>query len=268
MAARYRDQIRPAAPYTGLQAAWHDRFWESETAAAREAGVWRRRLEAVVGEGAKVLDAGCGSGRILAPLAEAGFEMTGVDSSREMLEAARARKGCDAAELRCGRLPSNLPEGPFDAVISTAFSLMLLPPEDLQRLWSGFHRVLRPGGAVMASFFVPWSEILEGEDGRWHTERVMPLEDGGLAEQHARGKIDLWRQMLVRDLRFVRRDVSGRVCDEMMVREETAYYFPREIQHALDAAGFADVTITGEWRRTPPRQGDRFFVAEARQGKE
>lgn len=119
----------------------------------------------------------------------------------------------------------------------------------------------------MASFFVPWSEIIEGEDGRWHAERVMPLEDGGFAEQHARGKIDPWRQMLVRDLLFVRRDVSGRVCDKMKVREETAYYFPREIQHALQAAGFTDVAVTGEWRRTPPRRGDRFFVVEARRGR-
>lgn len=266
MAARPRDPNRSTAPYTGLQAAWHDRFWESETAAAREAGVWRRRLAASVGQGASVLDAGCGSGRILGPLALAGFKMTGLDSSREMLEAARTRKGCEKAELRCARLPSGLPRGPFDAVISTAFSLMLLPPEDLQRLWGGFHRVLRPGGVLMASFFVPWSDILEGEDGSWHTERVMPLEDGGLAEQHARGKIDLWRQMLVRDLRFIHRDLSGRVCEEMKVREETAYYFPREIQHALEAAGFADVAMTGEWRRTPPRQGDRFFVVEARRG--
>jgi SAM-dependent methyltransferase len=41
--------------------------------------------------GGPVLELACGSGRLLAPLAQAGFAMTGVDSSGPMLERARAR---------------------------------------------------------------------------------------------------------------------------------------------------------------------------------
>jgi len=41
--------------------------------------------------GGPVLEIGCGSGRLLAPLARAGYEVTGVDQSPEMLARAEAR---------------------------------------------------------------------------------------------------------------------------------------------------------------------------------
>jgi SAM-dependent methyltransferase len=41
--------------------------------------------------GGPVLELACGTGRLLAPLAQAGFSVTGVDSSGPMLERARAR---------------------------------------------------------------------------------------------------------------------------------------------------------------------------------
>jgi SAM-dependent methyltransferase len=43
--------------------------------------------------GGPVLELACGSGRLLAPLAQAGFSVTGVDSSQAMLERARQRLG-------------------------------------------------------------------------------------------------------------------------------------------------------------------------------
>lgn len=53
--------------------------------------------------GGPVLELACGTGRLLAPLAEAGFAITGVDSSAPMLERARARLarlGLEAALVR------------------------------------------------------------------------------------------------------------------------------------------------------------------------
>jgi SAM-dependent methyltransferase len=41
--------------------------------------------------GGPVLELACGTGRLLGPLAQAGFEVTGIDNSRAMLERARQR---------------------------------------------------------------------------------------------------------------------------------------------------------------------------------
>jgi SAM-dependent methyltransferase len=53
--------------------------------------------------GGPVLELACGTGRLLSPLASAGFAVTGVDSSAPMLERARARlaqRGLDATLLQ------------------------------------------------------------------------------------------------------------------------------------------------------------------------
>src|SRR3954469_8100244 len=51
------------------------------------------RLAEVVGD--PVLELGCGSGRVLLPLAEAGYRVTGIDRSAPMLE--RAHQAVEAA---------------------------------------------------------------------------------------------------------------------------------------------------------------------------
>ncbi|HTD80320.1 MAG TPA: class I SAM-dependent methyltransferase [Chloroflexota bacterium] len=59
--------------------------------------------------GGPVLELACGSGRLLAPLAAAGFNVTGVDSSPAMLERARQR-------LAAGGLQAHLVEQRIEAL--------------------------------------------------------------------------------------------------------------------------------------------------------
>lgn len=56
-----------------------DAYWESGRAQAD-------MLATVIPDGAKVLDFGCGDGRVAIPLAALGYEVTAVDSSQRMLD--------------------------------------------------------------------------------------------------------------------------------------------------------------------------------------
>ncbi|HLQ60087.1 MAG TPA: class I SAM-dependent methyltransferase, partial [Gemmatimonadales bacterium] len=47
-----------------------------------------------------VLEVGCGTGRILLPIARAGCSIVGVDSSRQMLERCRAKLAGEPARCR------------------------------------------------------------------------------------------------------------------------------------------------------------------------
>src|SRR5512142_1455305 len=70
--------------------------------------------------GAHVLDAGCGPGLVAEAFLSAGFRVTGVDLSAEMVTRARARCGRfgDRAAFTQGRL-EDLPAAPaFDAAVS------------------------------------------------------------------------------------------------------------------------------------------------------
>jgi SAM-dependent methyltransferase len=99
--------------------------------------------------GRRVLDVGCGTGRLAQALAERGAKVWGVDSSPEMLAEARAGAGRRVG-FKLGRAEA-LPfrDGWFDrAVLRLAVHLV-----DRAAAFPELARVLRPGGrAVIATF--------------------------------------------------------------------------------------------------------------------
>ena len=56
-------------------------------------------MAAAAGSG-PLLELGCGTGRVLRPLARAGYEITGIDLSAQMLEYCRVRLDAEPAEVR------------------------------------------------------------------------------------------------------------------------------------------------------------------------
>ncbi|MEV0556234.1 class I SAM-dependent methyltransferase [Streptomyces sp. NPDC050597] len=72
------DQADPAAIHP-LRHVSEEAYWESGKAQAD-------MLASVIPDGAKVMDFGCGDGRVAIPLAAHGYEVTAVDSSQRMLD--------------------------------------------------------------------------------------------------------------------------------------------------------------------------------------
>ena len=63
-----------------------------------DAGFWKT-MAAAAG-GGPILELGCGSGRVLLPLARAGYEITGLDLSAAMLDRCRAKVDAEPPEVR------------------------------------------------------------------------------------------------------------------------------------------------------------------------
>lgn len=102
--------------------------------------------------GARVLDVPCGQGRHAHLLAEAGYDVRGVDLSRKLLEIANARgTGSNLKYTRADmrRLPSSW-TAHFDAVVNlfTSFGFFLDPADDA-RVMGEFARVLKPGALLV-----------------------------------------------------------------------------------------------------------------------
>lgn len=99
--------------------------------------------------GRRALDFGCGTGRTGRFLRELGFEMVGIDISREMVAVARQRDpGGDYRAISDGDF-SSLPLGSFDLVLS-AFTFDNIPGrEHRQRLFSGLAELLAAGGRLV-----------------------------------------------------------------------------------------------------------------------
>jgi SAM-dependent methyltransferase len=94
--------------------------------------------------GERILDLGCGDGKLTQRIIEAGAIVTGIDASAEMVAAARAR-GVNAEQGSAESLP--YPGHAFDAVFSNA-ALHWVRGQD--EMLSEVHRVLRPGGRFVA----------------------------------------------------------------------------------------------------------------------
>ena len=113
-----------------------------------------------IGKGARVLDLGTGSGRLLAGLASRAATVIGVDASPALLEEARRRTADLAAdesiELRLGDM-AHLPvqDGEVDTVVANMVLHHLPEPA---RVFPEIRRVLRPGGTLLIGEFLPHSE--------------------------------------------------------------------------------------------------------------
>jgi SAM-dependent methyltransferase len=129
-------------------------FYESHWAALPEdpqPWAWERRRALLLGEaraGERVLDLGCGAGRFVAALRDAGADAVGVEIAEAALE--RARRNVPGADLRLlepdGSVP--LPHGSVDLVWC---SEVLEHVADPAHLLLEARRVLKPSGRLLVT---------------------------------------------------------------------------------------------------------------------
>lgn len=104
------------------------------------------------GRNRAVLDAGCGTGRLVPFLRQAGLEPVGVDASAGMVATARAANPQEAfAVSDLSGLP--FADESFGGVLAW-YSLIHTPPEALGMALAETARVLRPGGPFLTGFQV------------------------------------------------------------------------------------------------------------------
>ncbi|MHC5011848.1 MAG: class I SAM-dependent methyltransferase, partial [Planctomycetota bacterium] len=121
--------------------------------------------------GGPVLELACGTGRVVWPLAEAGFDVVGLDRSRPMLRRAEAKRRDHAPEVAArvslvhGDMTSFQREERFGLIFVAFRSFQaLLTPEDEQEALRRIHEHLRPGGRLALHLFDPRLEwCVEGE---------------------------------------------------------------------------------------------------------
>lgn len=168
--------------FNTVQAAQKYALSQANTAThGREVRCIRRGLAAVV-PGSHVLDLPCGAGRMLPPLLEMGFNVTEADTSRHMLEQARAR--LQRENLTPDRvhfevadaLDTGLPSKSFDAVVCNRLFHHLREPDVRRRCLCELARISR--GPVIVSFFCSlaldaiFSRVLRLLSGRHLSDRI------------------------------------------------------------------------------------------------
>lgn len=99
----------------------------------------------------RVLDAGCGTGRVAVELARMGIEVVGIDLDASMLATAAA--AAPGVEWRLGDLATvALDPSAFDLVVLAGNVLLFTSPGTEAALVANLARALRPGGRLVAGF--------------------------------------------------------------------------------------------------------------------
>jgi ubiquinone/menaquinone biosynthesis C-methylase UbiE len=155
-------------------------------AAAEDEHWWYRNTRALMGDllapwlgnGGRILDAGCGPGGTGAWLARHG-DVTGVDLSGDALRYVRARRrGTQPVRASVDRLP--FADESFDVAVS--ITVVTCVPDDARAV-AELARVLRPGGAVLL-FEPAFTALQRAHDVTVHSlHRYRKAELGALVER-------------------------------------------------------------------------------------
>ena len=224
--------------------------WENaRTLGRRDVAFWRRVAQEA---GGRVLELGCGSGRVSLPLARAGVALVGVDRSAPMLAraAARRRRSRTADQLRLVRgdiraLP--FAPGAFSAVLAPyGIVQSLLGDRDLQATLQSAARVLRPGGTLGIDL-VP--DVTHWREYRNRVQLRGRASDGRHLTLVESVRQDRRRRLTTFEQRYVERR-RGRTAErrfELVFRTLSV----RQMTARLERAGFVVDAVLGDYRGRP-----------------
>ena len=202
--------------------------------------------------GDTALELGCGTGRVLVPLAATGCRVTGVDSSPALLELARrkveqsgvnARVLLSQADLRS----FDLAEKGFDFAFCVSNTLMHLTTQaDQVAALVNTQRHLRPGGRLLVELFNPDIPHLIAISGVHELADQWQDEDrGATVLKWIVRRIDVARQL--QETTFIYESIYGDGHSEKAVLPFTLrFLWPSEGVLLLEKAGFRVDEVWGD----------------------
>ncbi|MCY1138644.1 class I SAM-dependent methyltransferase [Actinoplanes sp. Pm04-4] len=197
----------------------------------------------------RVLDFGCGTGRLAIAMAAAGHEVTAIEPARAALDAARRKPGAEAVHWIAGAVEA-VPSRAFEAVLMTNHVAQSFVSDEQ---WLSTLRVLRRA-LVAGGRLIFDSRDPEGRPWvAWNpadSRRPVVLPDGDV--------VDTW--MTVDSVKGSTVDVTRHYVfthsDERRSSTTLRFRSESELRITVEAAGFDVDRLYGGWAREPVGTGD------------
>jgi SAM-dependent methyltransferase len=209
-------------------------------------------------QGAKLLELACGTGRATVPLAQEGFNVTGVDNSAPMLVTARL-KAADAgvapmfqlADMRKFDLPSR-----YDLIYLANNSLgHLTTSDDFQDTMQRVRGHLDDDGVFVIDYFNPSLTLLNRPDDVDFPVTSFADDSVGLVTVSERVRYDNATQ-----INHVRWRLSSEHAGDQFLNFSMRVYFPAELDSALSRSGLKVLAKYGSFMKTPFSSASRQQV--------
>jgi SAM-dependent methyltransferase len=247
--------VPPSQFYTGLVADLYEPLAGEHARAADYTGFLDR-------SGTPALELCCGAGRPILELRELGYDVEGLDASRDMLElcrAAAAARGVEVALHHAEMQSFSLAKRYRSIFLAGASFTLILDDDDARCALACIHAHLEPGGSAMIPLEIPDPERerrfvgrareVTGAAGEKLRFEVLALDvaDGG--------------RNLVRRTRY-ERVRPGRAPEVMERVWQTRWWSQQQFSEMLGEAGFSRTSLRS-LRGGPAAPADAFFVALA-----
>ena len=208
-----------------------------------------------------ILELGCGSGRLLLPLARAGYAVTGVDNSPAML--ARARRHLDAerqaVQVRVKLIEADMEsfkvvgdEGCFGLAIIAYNTLMHLATLEVKATFKRVARYLRAGGRLFLDLSNPLVVAQTPDDRSLTLEHTLiDPETGEIILQLASNHLDEAAQTLHITWIYDVSPAAGGPVQRTVVRAAYCYFYPHQLELLLAEGGFRLESLAGDYDESP-----------------
>jgi ubiquinone/menaquinone biosynthesis C-methylase UbiE len=217
--------------------------------------------------GGPILELGCGTGRLLEPLARTGFPLTGLDNSPAMIEQARKRlsDSCGDISLVHGEMQDlrAFDQHMFRLVIVAVNSFLHLETRETQlEALRQIRRVIDRDGLLLIDVFNPTPSTLARMDDHYAFDSSWTLNQEHTVQRFSQRHLDSAEQMITTRLFY---DVVA--TDGSLRRRSTMYtmrYVHRfELELLLENAGFEVEGIYGSYSLDPFEHDSEQLIAVA-----
>ena len=207
-------------------------------------------LIAEIAGGKRLLEFAIGTGRMALPLAAHGFEVSGIDGSRAMVDVLRSKPGGADIPVAIGDMTSTRIDGDFDFAFLVFNTLFNLTTQDAQvQCFENAAIHLRPGGRFLVETFVPDLDRLKNTNSARTVQITADTAWLELADH------DPVTQRV--NFQRVRFSQQGSKMFPLQMR----YAWPQEIDLMARLAGFRLEDRWGSWKRAPFTQESQMHVS-------
>jgi SAM-dependent methyltransferase len=202
----------------------------------------------------RVLDLGCGTGRLTRMLASGGRTAVGIDPDPDMLRIARLQSVGENVDWRLGHSDLADSSSADFAVMTGHVAQVFRDDEAWSRTLDDLYRALVPGGILAFESRNPAVRAWE----RWTRASTLRTLDG---------PVEFWHETAWVSLPLVAYDTFSRnlrTGEETTDRDVLAFRDSPTLVASLEKAGFSVTHHYGDWPRTPPAAGSPELIFVAR----